>query len=73
MCSTTTSPATTMSGGMAWVIVGGSNVLIDSCANTGDIYNTVHKFYKDSLNRELIMSEEFEQYSIDRLFNADKD
>jgi hypothetical protein len=39
----------------------------------GDIYNTVHKFYKDSLNREIIMSEEFEQYSIDRLFNADKD
>ena len=42
----TNNGALTMSGGMAWVIVGGSNVLIDSCTNTGDIYNTANQTYQ---------------------------
>ena len=38
----------------------------------GDLYKTVRKWYYDNLNAELIMSDTFENFSLDNLFDADK-
>ncbi len=38
----------------------------------GDLYKTVHEWYYSNLNAELIMTDTFEDFSLDNLFNADK-
>lgn len=38
----------------------------------GDLYTTVHDWYYSNLNAELIMSDTFENFSLNNLFDADK-
>lgn len=49
-------------------------VLSAYCLKTfgGDLYITVHDWYYSNLNAELIMSDTFENFSLENLFNADK-